>query len=151
MSKPVKAHNKYENGARSPMARWEPPRHEKTTALDHSMELQADRTEIVSTEPEVAEPLCAAPARGDVRCAPPQEIAATVSRALAHLTDRLSWEFSPSMTKRLKMLHQKIEVKHQSYMANAWRNASHCILSELRDSLTRLLGDSLLEYALVVK
>ena len=90
--------------------RWRDGSHpgtKKTTALDHSMELQADRTEIVSTEPEVAEPLCAAPLWGDVRCAPPQEIAETVRRALKHLTDRLLWDFSPSMIKRLKMLRQK--------------------------------------------
>ena len=86
MSKLDKAHIKYENGARSPMARWEPPRHERTTALDHSMELQADRTEIAPTGPsEVAEPLCAAHLRCAVRCAPLQEIAETVSRALAYL------------------------------------------------------------------
>ena len=113
MSKQESAHIKYDNGVRSPMARWESPQHERTTALDHSMELQADRTEIAPTGPsEVAEPLCAAPVRGDVRCAPLQEIAETVSRALAHLTDRLLWECSPSMSKRLMMLHQKIEVKH---------------------------------------
>ena len=129
------------------MARWEPPRHEKTTALDHSMELQADRTEIVSTEPEVAEPLCAAPLWGDVRCAPPQEIAETVRRALKHLTDRLLWEFSPSVTERLKILHHDIEVAHMFIRPARGRNASHRILSELRECLTRLLGDSLLEYA----
>ena len=43
MGEPTRAHNKHENVARSPMAQWEPPRHERTTALDNSMELTADQ------------------------------------------------------------------------------------------------------------
>ena len=130
------------------MARREPPRHERTTALDNSMELLADRTEIAPTGPsEVAEPLCAAPVRGDVRCAPPQEIAETVIRGLAHLTDRLSWNDCPRTEERLVALHHDIEEAHETYALCAGRNASNHTLSELRNSLTRLLGDSLLEYA----
>ena len=50
------------------------------------MELQADRTEIAPTgPPEVAEPLCAAHLRCAVRCAPPQEIAETVSPVVVNL------------------------------------------------------------------
>ena len=148
MNEPTRAHNKYENVTRSPMARREPPRHERTTALDNSMELLADRTEIAPTGPsEVAEPLCAAPVRGDVRCAPLQEIAETVIRALAYLTDRLSWDCCPRMEERLVALHHDIEVAHETYALCAERNASNHTLSELRNSLARLLGDSLLEYA----
>ena len=71
-----------------------------------------------------------------------------MSRALAYLTDRLSWNCcSPLMEERLMMLHHDIEVAHKTYALCAWRNASNHILSELRDCLTWLLGDSLLEYA----
>ena len=138
MSKSEAALIKCDDGVRSPMARWESPQHERTTALDHSMELQADRTEIAPTGPsEVAEPLCAAPVRGDVRCAPLQEIAETVSRALAYLTERLLWNCcSLLMEERLMMLHHDIEVAHKTYTLCAWRNASNHILSELRGCLT---------------
>ena len=147
MSKPACAHIKYDNGVRSPMARWEPPQHERTTALDHSMELQADRTEIAPTGPsEVAEPLCAAPVRGAVRCAPLQEIAETVSRALAYLTDRLIWPYClPLMAERCLELHEEIEEAHEAYRRCAERNAANPILSGLHDHLARLLGNSLLE------
>ena len=91
------------------MARWEPSQHERTTALDHSMELQADRTEIAPTgPPEVAEPLCAAHLRCAVRCAPLQEIAETVSRALAYLTDRLIWPYClPAKAEQCLKLHRR--------------------------------------------
>ena len=81
MSKPARAHIKCDNGVCSPMARWEPSQHERTTSLGHSMELQADRTEIAPGGPsEVAEPLCAAHLRCAVHHAPLQEIAEMVSR-----------------------------------------------------------------------
>ena len=41
MSKLAKALIKCDDGVRSSMARWESPQHEKTTELDHLMELQA--------------------------------------------------------------------------------------------------------------
>ena len=115
MSKPAKALIKCDNGVRSPMAaRWESPQHEKTTALDRSMELQADQTEIVPTgPPEMADPLCAAPLRGAVRSAPLREIAETVSRALAYLTDRLIWPYClPLMAERCSELYEEIEGAH---------------------------------------
>ena len=100
------------------MARWESPQHERTTALDHLIELQADRTEIAPTGPsEVAEPLCAESLRCAVRCAPLQEIAESVSRALAYLTDRLIWPYClPLMADRCMMLHYEIEWAHEAYM-----------------------------------
>ena len=128
MSKLDCAHIKCENGARSPMARWESPQHERTTALDHSMELQADRTEIAPTGPsEVAEPLCAAPVRAAARCAPLQEIAETVNRALAYLTDRLIWPYYclPLMAERFMMLHYEIEWAHKAHVRCAERNAAN--------------------------
>ena len=146
MSKLDKAHNKYENGARSPMARWEPPRHERTTALDNSMELLADRTEIAPTGPsEWAEPLCAEHLRAAVRLASLQEIAETVSRALAYLTDRLSWPYClPVTADQCLALHEKIERAHVVYQRYAKRNAANFMLSELHDDLARLLGNRLL-------
>ena len=146
MSKLDSAHIKCDDGVRSPMARWESPQHERTTALDHSMELQADRTEIAPTGPsEVAEPLCAAHLRCAVRCAPLQEIAETVSRALAYLTDRLIWPYClPLMAERCLELHDEIEGAHEAYMRCAKRNAANLILSDLHDRLARLLGNSLL-------
>ena len=149
MSKLAYAHIKCDDGVRSPMmARWESPQHERTTALDHSMELLADRTKIAPTgPPEVAGPLCAAHLRCAVRCAPLQEIAETVSRALEYLTDRLVWPYcSPLMAERLMMLHHEIELAHEAYMRCAWRSATNRILPDLHDRLTRLLGDSLLEH-----
>ena len=111
MSEPTRAHNKYENVARSPMARREPPRHERTTALDNSMELLADRTEIAPTGPsEWAEPLRAEHLRTAVRLASLHETAETVSRALAYLTDRLSWPYClPGTAGQCLALHEKIE------------------------------------------
>ena len=145
MNEPTNAHNKYENLTRSPMARREPPRHERTTALDNSMEL-ADRTEIAPTGPsEVAEPLCAAPVRGDMPWAPLQEIAESVIRALEYLTDQLSWNCCPMMEERLMALHRDIEVAFETYALCAGRNASNH--AELRNHLAWLLGDNLLEYA----
>ena len=135
MSKLDCAHIKCENGARSPMARWESPQHERTTALDHSMELQADRTEIAPTGPsEVAEPLCAAHLRCAVHHAPLQEIAETVSRALAYLTDRLIWPYClPAKADQCLALHEKIERAHVVYQRYAKHNAANFMLSELHD------------------
>ena len=137
---------KCDDGVRSPMAR-KSPQHERTTALGYSMELQADRTEIASTRPsEMAEPLCAASLRGAVRCAPLQEIAETVSRALTYLTDRLIWPYClPLMAERFMMLHCEIELAHGAYVRCAERNAANLILSDLHDRLARLLGNSLLD------
>ena len=145
MSKLDKAHIKYENGARSPMARWEPPRHERTTALDHSMELQADRTEIAPTGPsEWAELLCAEHLRAAVRLASLREIAETVSRALAYLTDRLIWPYcSPLMTIVYLETYDEIEEAHETYMRCARRNTTNPILSGLHDRLARLIEKSL--------
>ena len=129
------------------MARWEPSQHERTTALDHSMELQADRTEITPTGPsEVAEPLCAAHLRCAVRCAPPQETAETVSRALAYLTDRLIWPYCLTlMAERCLELHERIESTHGFYQRYAEGSAANPIASDLHDHLAWLLGDSLLD------
>ena len=92
MSKLVKTLIECDDGVRSSIARWESLQHGRTTELDHPMELQADRTEIARTgPPEVAAPLYTAPLRGAVRSAHLQEIAETVSCALAYLTDRLIW------------------------------------------------------------
>ena len=117
------------------------------------MELQADRTETAQTgppqvaePPEVAEPLCAAPLRGAVRSAPLQEIAETVSRALAHLTDRLIWPYClPLMAERFMMLHYEIEWAHGAYIRSAERNCVNRICSDLHDRPARLLGNSLLD------
>ena len=111
------------------------------------MELQADRTEVASTGPsEVAEPLCAASLRCAVRCASLQEIAETVSRALAYLTDRLIWPyFLPLMAERCLKLHEEIEWAHEAYMRCTERSAANRILYDLHDRLTRLLCDSLLD------
>ena len=126
------------------MARREPPWHERTTALDNSME-PADRTEIAPTGPsEVAEPLCAAPARGDVRWAPLQEIAESVIRATTYLTDQLSW-CCPMMEERLVTLHNDIDEAFETYALCTGRNASKH--TELRNHLAWLLGDNLLEGA----
>ena len=144
MNEPTRAHNKSENVTRSPMARREPPWHERTTALDNSME-PADRTEIAPTGPsEVAEPLCAAPARGDVRWAPLQEIAESVIRATTYLTDQLSW-CCPMMEERLVTLHNDIDEAFETYALCTGRNASKH--TELRNHLAWLLGDNLLEGA----
>ena len=107
MSKLDKAHIKCDDGVRSPMARLESPQHERTTALDHSCRPS-----------EVAELLCAAHLRCAVRCAPLQEIAETVSRALAYLTDRLIWPYClPLMAERDLELHDEIEETHESIYA----------------------------------
>ena len=129
------------------MARWESPQHERTTALDHSMGLQADRTKIAPTGPsEVAEPLCAASLRCAVRCAPLQKAAETVSRALAYLTDRLIWPYCmPLMAERFSELYEEIEEAHEAYRRCAERNAANLILPGLHDHLARLLGNSPLE------
>ena len=123
MSEPTRVHNKYENVARSPTARWEPPRHERTTALDDSMELTAEQAEIALTGlSEWAEPLCAKHLRAAARLASLHETAETVSRALAYLTDRLSWNCcSPLMEERLMALHHDIEVAHETYALCALR------------------------------
>ena len=109
------------------MARWKPPQHERTTALGHSMELQADRTEIAPTGPsEVAEPLCAALLRCAVCCAPLQETAEMVSRALAYLTDRLIWPYcSPLLAQVYLETHDEIEEAHETYMCCAKRNTAN--------------------------
>ena len=105
MSKPARAHIKCDNGVHSPMTRWEPSQHERTTPLDHPMELQTDRTEIAPGGPsEVAEPLCAAHLRCAVHHAPLQEIAETVSRALAYLTDRLIWPYCLPLKKAEQLI-----------------------------------------------
>ena len=144
MNEPTCAHNKNENETRSPMARREPPWHERTTALDNSME-PADRTEIAPTGPsEVAEPLCAAPARGDVSWAPLQEIAESAVRAKMYLSDQLSW-CCPTMEERLVTLHNDIDEAFETYALCAGRNA--LTYTELRNHLAWLLGDSLLEGA----
>ena len=81
-----------------------------------------------------------------MRCAPLQEIAETVSRALAYLTDRLIWPYYlPLMADRFMMLHYEIEWAHEAYMRCAERSAANRILSELHDRRTRLFGDSLLD------
>ena len=110
------------------------------------MELQADRTEIAPTgPPEVAEPLCAVSLREAVRSAPLQEIAETVSRALAYLIDRLIWPYClPLMAERCLELHEEIEGTHEAYMRCAKRNAANLILSDPHGRLSRLLGNSLL-------
>ena len=126
------------------MTRRKPPWHERTTALDNSME-PADRTEIAPTGPsEVAEPLCAAPARGDVRWAPLQEIAESVVRATTYLSDQLSW-CCPTMEERLVALHNDIDEAFETYALCAGRNA--LTYTELRNHLAWLLGGSLLEGA----
>ena len=147
MNEPTNAHNKYENMTRSPMARREPPRHERTTALDNSMEPLADRTEIAPTGPsEVAKPLRAAPVRGAARCAPLQEIAETVNRALAYLTDRLTWPYCmPLMAEMCLGLHERIVSTHGWIQLYAEGGAAHPIVSMLHEDLARLLGDSLLD------
>ena len=146
MSKPARAHIKCDNGVRSPMTRWEPSQHERTTSLDHPMELQTDRTEIAPGGPsEVAEPLCAAHLRCGVHHAPLQEIAETVSRALAYLTDRLIWPYClPAKAEQCLELHERIESTHEVYQRYAEANAANFILSDLHDDLARLLGNSLL-------
>ena len=122
------------------------PARKNDRELDHSMELQADRTEIAPTGlSEVAKPLCAASLRGAVRSTPLQEIAGTVSRALAYLTDRLIWPYClPLMAERCLELHEEIEGAHEAYMRCAKRDAANLILSDLHDRLARLLGNSLL-------
>ena len=148
MSKIKKALIKCDDGVRSSIARWETPQHGRTTELDHPMELQADRTEIAQTgPPEVAAPLYTAPLlRGAVRSAPLQEIAKTVSRALACLTDRLIWPYClPLMAEKSVELHEEIDGAHEGYIRCAERNAANLILSGLHNHLARLLGNSLLE------
>ena len=129
------------------MARGESPQHEKPTALDRSMELQADRTEIAPTgPPEMAEHLCAAPLRGAVRSAHLQEIAEMACCALAYLTDRLIWPYClPLMAERCLEVYEEIEGAHEAHRRCAERNAANLILSGLHDHLARLLGSSLLE------
>ena len=145
MNEPTRAHNKDENVTRSPMARREPPWHERTTALDNSME-PADRTEIAPTGPsEVAEPLCAARARRDVSCAPLEEIHESVVRATEYLRLQLSWDCGPTMEDRLVTLHNDIDEALGTYALCAERNVSK--LTELRNHLAWLLGDNLLEGA----
>ena len=115
MSKLASTLMKCEDGVRSPMARWESPQHERKRALGHSVGLQADRTKIAPTGPsEVAEPLCGASLRCAVRCAPLQEVAETVSRALAYLTDRLIWPYClPLMAESCLELYEAIEEAHE--------------------------------------
>ena len=78
---------------------------------------QADRTEIAPGGPsEVAEPPCAAHLRCAVHHAPLQEIAETVSRALAYLTDRLIWPYClPAKAEQCLKLHEEIERAHEVY------------------------------------
>ena len=111
------------------------------------MELQTDRTEIAPGGPsEVAEPLCAAHLRCAVHHAPLQEIAETVSRALAYLIDRLIWPYClPAKADQCLALHEKIERAHVVYQRYAKHNAANFMLSELHDNLARLLGNSLLD------
>ena len=126
------------------MARREPPWHERTTALDNSME-PADRTDVASTGPsDVAEPLCAVPARRDVSWAPLQEIAESAVRAKMYLSDQLSW-CCPTMEERLVALHNDIDEAFETYALCSGRNASK--YTELRNHLAWLLGDNLLEGA----
>ena len=126
------------------MARREPPWHERTTALDNSME-PADRTDVAPTGPsDVAEPLCAAPARRDVSWAPLQEIAESAVRAKMYLSDQLSW-CCPTMEERLVTLHNDIDEAFETYALCAGRNA--LTDTALRNHLAWLLGDSLLEGA----
>ena len=82
---------KCDDGVRSLIARWETPQHERSTELDHLVKPQADRMEIAQPAPlEMTAPMYTAPMYGRAeRSAPLQEIAETVSRALACLTDRL--------------------------------------------------------------
>ena len=86
-----------------------------------------------------------------VRCAavhhaPLQEIAETVGRALAYLTDRLTWPYClPAKADQCLALHEKIERTHVVYQRYAKRNAANFMLSELHDNLARLLGNSLLD------
>ena len=129
------------------MARWEPSQNERTTSLDHPMELQTDRTEIAPGGPsEVAEPLCAAHLRCAVHHAPLQEITETVSRALAYLIDRLIWPYClPAKADKCLALHEKIERAHVVYQRYAKHSAANFMHSELHDNLARLLGNSLLD------
>ena len=124
-----------------------PSTKELQTSLDHSMELQADRTEIAPGGPsEVAEPLCAAHLRCAVHHAPLQEIAEMMSRALAYLTDRLIWPYClPAKAEQCLALHEKIERAHVVYQRYAKCSAANLMLSELHDNLARLLGNSLLD------
>ena len=81
-----------------------------------------------------------------MRSAPLQEIAETVSRALAHLTDRLIWSYClPLMAKRCISLHYEIGLAHEAYIRCAERNGANRIRSDLLDRLARLLGNSLLD------
>ena len=116
------------------MARWEPPRHERMTALDNSMELLADRTEIAPIGPsECAEPLSAEHLRAAVRLASLQETAETVSRALAYLTDRLSWPYCLQVTAyQCVELYDKIERAHLVYQRYAKRHVANKMLSVLQ-------------------
>ena len=130
---------------RSPMARREPPWHERTTALDNLME-PADRTEIAPTGPsEMAEPLCAARARRDVCAAPLEEIHESVVCATEYLRLQLSWDCGPTMEYRLVTLHNDIDDALGAYALCAERNVS--MRTELRNHLAWLLGDNLLEGA----
>ena len=146
MSKIKKALIKYDDGVRSSVARWETPQYGRTTELDHPMELQADRTEIAQTgHPEVAAPLYIAPLCGAERSAPLQEIAETVRRALACLTDRLIWPYClPLMAERCLKLHNEIDGAHGAYVRCAKRNGANLILSGLYGRLAWLLVNSLL-------
>ena len=137
MSKLDKSLIKCDDGVRSSIARWESPQRERATELDHSRELQPDRTEIAQTgPPEMAAPLYAAPLRGAVRSAPLQEIAETVSRALTCLKDRLIWPYCmPLMAENFLELHEEIEGAHEVYIRYAERNAANPILSDLHDHL----------------
>ena len=129
------------------MTRWEPSQHERTPSLDHPIELQTDRAEIAPGGPsEVAEPLCAAHLRCAVNHAPLQEIAETVSRALAHLIDQLTWPYClPAKADQCLALHdEKIERAHVVYQRYAKHNAVNFMVFELHNNLARLLGNRLL-------
>ena len=109
------------------------------------MELQADRTKIAPTgTSELAEPLCADHLRAAVRLASLQEIAETVSRALAYLTDRLMWPYCPPLMAIIYLEnYDEIEEAHETYMRCAKRNTAKPTPSGLHDRLARLIEKSL--------
>ena len=69
-----------------------------------------------------------------LRLASLQETAETVSRALAYLTDRLSWPYCLQVTAdQCLELYEKIERAHVVYQRYAKRHAANFMLSVLHD------------------
>ena len=79
-----------------------------------------------------------------MRLASLQEIAETVSRALAYLTDRLTCPYCPPLMAEIYLeTHDEIEEAHETYRRCAKRNTANPILSGLHDRLARLIEKSL--------